>query len=84
MITVVSTKWLHLCLRNDYICVYWQVDMYAGTIFIQQAIGLDLYAGVVILLAISAVYTVSGSKSLFRKKFPLWISILKNKKIFLN
>ena len=68
MITFVSTKWLHLSLRNDYIWVYWQVDMYAGTIFIQQAIGLDLYAGVVILLAISAVYTVSGSISLFRKK----------------
>lgn len=35
--------------------------MYAGTIFIQQAIGLDIYVGVVILLAISAVYTVSGT-----------------------
>lgn len=35
--------------------------MYAGTIFIQQAIGLDIYVGVVILLAISAVYTVSGN-----------------------
>lgn len=41
--------------------VCWQVDMYAGTIFIQQAIGLDIYVGVVILLAISAVYTVSGT-----------------------
>ncbi|KAK3097935.1 hypothetical protein FSP39_014669 [Pinctada imbricata] len=36
------------------------VDMYAGTIFIQQAIGWDLYAGVFLLLAISAIYTISG------------------------
>lgn len=43
-----------------YIFTKISVDMYAGTIFIQQAIGLDIYVGVVILLAISAVYTVSG------------------------
>jgi hypothetical protein len=41
-----------------------QVDMYAGTIFIQQAIGLDLYAGVVILLGISALYTILGISEL--------------------
>lgn len=41
--------------------LYQQVDMYAGTIFIQQAIGLDLYAGVVILLGISALYTILGT-----------------------
>ncbi|XP_061165587.1 sodium/glucose cotransporter 4-like [Saccostrea echinata] len=43
-----------------YIFTKISVDMYAGTIFIQQAIGLDRYIGVVILLAISAVYTISG------------------------
>ncbi|XP_060066500.1 sodium/glucose cotransporter 4-like [Ylistrum balloti] len=36
------------------------VDMFAGTIFIQQAVGWDLYAGVFLLLGISALYTVSG------------------------
>ncbi|OWF52829.1 sodium/glucose cotransporter 4-like [Mizuhopecten yessoensis] len=36
------------------------VDMYAGTIFIQQAVGWDLYAGVFLLLGISTLYTVSG------------------------
>ena len=38
-----------------------QVDMYAGTIFIQQAVGWDLYTGVLVLLAISAIYTISGN-----------------------
>ncbi|XP_033750026.1 sodium/glucose cotransporter 4-like [Pecten maximus] len=36
------------------------VDMFAGTIFIQQAVGWDLYAGVFLLLGISALYTISG------------------------
>ncbi|CAC5389578.1 SLC5A9 [Mytilus coruscus] len=36
------------------------VDMYAGSIFIQQAVGWDLYTGVIVLLAISAIYTISG------------------------
>ncbi|XP_069137178.1 sodium/glucose cotransporter 4-like [Argopecten irradians] len=36
------------------------VDMFAGTIFIQQAVGWDLYTGVLLLLGISALYTISG------------------------
>ncbi|KAJ8303989.1 LOW QUALITY PROTEIN: hypothetical protein KUTeg_017572 [Tegillarca granosa] len=36
------------------------VDMYAGTIFIQQSVGWDLYTGVIALLLISAVYTIAG------------------------
>uniref|UniRef100_A0A8C5W059 Sodium/myo-inositol cotransporter 2 n=1 Tax=Microcebus murinus TaxID=30608 RepID=A0A8C5W059_MICMU len=37
-----------------------QVDMYAGAIFIQQSLHLDLYLAIVGLLAITAVYTVAG------------------------
>uniref|UniRef100_A0A8C5IJ25 Sodium/myo-inositol cotransporter 2 n=1 Tax=Junco hyemalis TaxID=40217 RepID=A0A8C5IJ25_JUNHY len=37
-----------------------QVDMYAGALFIQQALHWDLYIAVAGLLAITAVYTVSG------------------------
>uniref|UniRef100_A0A8B9IXR9 Sodium/myo-inositol cotransporter 2 n=1 Tax=Amazona collaria TaxID=241587 RepID=A0A8B9IXR9_9PSIT len=36
------------------------VDMYAGALFIQQALHWDLYIAVVGLLAITAVYTVAG------------------------
>uniref|UniRef100_A0A2K5R0F6 Sodium/myo-inositol cotransporter 2 n=1 Tax=Cebus imitator TaxID=2715852 RepID=A0A2K5R0F6_CEBIM len=37
-----------------------QVDMYAGAIFIQESLHLDLYLAIVGLLAITAVYTVAG------------------------
>jgi hypothetical protein len=37
-----------------------QVDMYAGAIFIQQSLHLDLYLSVAGLLAITALYTVAG------------------------
>ncbi|XP_075384509.1 sodium/myo-inositol cotransporter 2 isoform X4 [Tenrec ecaudatus] len=37
-----------------------QVDMYAGAIFIQQSLHLDLYLAIIGLLAITAVYTIAG------------------------
>lgn len=37
-----------------------QVDMYAGAIFIQQSLHLDLYLAIVGLLAITALYTIAG------------------------
>ncbi|ESP00615.1 hypothetical protein LOTGIDRAFT_213032 [Lottia gigantea] len=35
-------------------------DMYAGAIFINQAVQWNIYVGVLVLLAITAIYTVSG------------------------
>uniref|UniRef100_A0A7N9IE24 Sodium/myo-inositol cotransporter 2 n=1 Tax=Macaca fascicularis TaxID=9541 RepID=A0A7N9IE24_MACFA len=43
-----------------YIFTKISVDMYAGAIFIQQSLHLDLYLAIVGLLAITAVYTVAG------------------------
>ncbi|NWT60578.1 SC5AB protein, partial [Erythrocercus mccallii] len=43
-----------------YIFTKISVDMYAGALFIQQALQWDLYIAVAGLLAITAVYTVSG------------------------
>lgn len=37
-----------------------QADIYAGAIFIEQTLRWDLYVSVVILLIISAIFTVSG------------------------
>ncbi|XP_054436919.1 sodium/myo-inositol cotransporter 2 isoform X2 [Pteronotus mesoamericanus] len=37
-----------------------QVDMYAGAIFIQQSLKLDLYLAIAGLLVITALYTVAG------------------------
>ncbi|XP_012935634.1 sodium/glucose cotransporter 4 [Aplysia californica] len=35
-------------------------DIYAGAIFIQQAVNWDMYASIVALLVVTAIYTVSG------------------------
>ncbi|XP_012867178.1 PREDICTED: sodium/myo-inositol cotransporter 2 [Dipodomys ordii] len=43
-----------------YIFTKISVDMYAGAIFIQQSLRLDLYLAIVGLLAITALYTVAG------------------------
>nr|AAK97053.1 putative sodium-coupled cotransporter RKST1 [Homo sapiens] len=43
-----------------YIFTKISVDMYAGAIFIQQSLHLDLYLAIAGLLAITAVYTVAG------------------------
>ncbi|XP_025772717.1 sodium/myo-inositol cotransporter 2 [Puma concolor] len=43
-----------------YIFTKISVDMYAGAIFIQQSLHLDLYLAIVGLLAITALYTVAG------------------------
>ncbi|XP_067911478.1 sodium/glucose cotransporter 1 [Heterodontus francisci] len=48
---------LSLCL---YIFTKISADMFSGAIFIQEALGLNLYVAVVILLSITALYTVTG------------------------
>ena len=37
-----------------------QADLFAGAIFIESALGWDLYVGIIALLAITALYTVTG------------------------
>ncbi|XP_072443194.1 sodium/glucose cotransporter 1 isoform X2 [Chiloscyllium punctatum] len=48
---------LSLCL---YIFTKISADMFSGAIFIREALGLNLYVAVVILLSITALYTVTG------------------------
>ncbi|XP_064424155.1 sodium/glucose cotransporter 1 [Latimeria chalumnae] len=43
-----------------YIFTKISADMFSGAIFIQQALGLNIYVAVIILLAITALYTVTG------------------------
>ncbi|XP_041826382.1 sodium/glucose cotransporter 1-like [Melanotaenia boesemani] len=43
-----------------YITTKISADMFSGAIFIQQALGLNIYVAVIALLAITAVYTVTG------------------------
>ncbi|KAM9211246.1 LOW QUALITY PROTEIN: sodium/glucose cotransporter 2-like [Leptosomus discolor] len=43
-----------------YVATKISVDMYSGAIFIREALGWDLYAAVGALLAVTALYTVTG------------------------
>ncbi|XP_068280661.1 sodium/glucose cotransporter 2-like isoform X2 [Nyctibius grandis] len=43
-----------------YVATKISVDMYSGAIFIQEALGWDLYAAVGALLGVTALYTVTG------------------------
>lgn len=38
----------------------WQVDVYAGAVFIQQAVGWNTYLAIFVLLAVTAAYTIVG------------------------
>lgn len=38
----------------------WQVDVYAGAVFIQQAVGWNTYLSIFVLLAVTAAYTILG------------------------
>lgn len=37
-----------------------KVDMFSGAVFIQQALGWNIYASVIALLCITMIYTVTG------------------------
>ncbi|XP_060758582.1 sodium/myo-inositol cotransporter 2 isoform X2 [Neoarius graeffei] len=43
-----------------YIFTKISVDMYAGAVFIQQALGWNIYLAVILLLVITGVYTIAG------------------------
>lgn len=63
MIFIFSTLYPpHVCVS---LCVFLaQVDMYAGALFIQLALQWNIYLAVVLLLSITALYTVTGRPSL--------------------
>ena len=37
-----------------------QADLYAGALFIEQSIGWDIYPAILLLLAIAAIFTITG------------------------
>lgn len=54
-----------------------QADMFSGAIFINQALGLNIYLAVIALLLITALYTVTGSSTPMRGQ----LASLKKKKV---
>ncbi|XP_003478336.1 solute carrier family 5 member 4 [Cavia porcellus] len=53
---------VYLSVLSLFMCVALKIsaDIFAGAIFIKIALGLDLYLAIIILLAITAVYTITG------------------------
>ncbi|KAF6081917.1 hypothetical protein HJG60_008900 [Phyllostomus discolor] len=53
---------IYLSLLSLFICVALRIssDIFSGAIFIKLALGLDLYLAIFILLAITAIYTITG------------------------
>ncbi|XP_073698910.1 sodium/myo-inositol cotransporter 2 [Garra rufa] len=53
---------LFLCVLYLFIYIFTKisVDMYAGAVFIQQALQWNIYLAVVLLLSITALYTIAG------------------------
>lgn len=52
------------------VCVSDQVDMYAGAVFIQLALQWNIYLAVVLLLSVTALYTVAGDLLFTFSKCP--------------
>ncbi|KAM9747817.1 solute carrier family 5 member 4 isoform 2-T2 [Dama dama] len=53
---------VYLSILSLFICVALRIssDIFSGAIFIKLALGLDLYLAIFILLAITAIYTITG------------------------
>nr|XP_022320873.1 sodium/glucose cotransporter 5-like [Crassostrea virginica] len=49
-----------LILQLSYIVTKISVDVYAGAVFIQQAVGWNTYLSIMVLLAVTAAYTIVG------------------------
>ncbi|XP_026340687.2 solute carrier family 5 member 4 [Ursus arctos] len=53
---------IYLSVLSLFICVALRIssDIFSGAIFIKLALGLDLYLAIFILLAVTAIYTITG------------------------
>ncbi|CAM9685604.1 sodium/mannose cotransporter SLC5A10-like [Lampetra fluviatilis] len=53
---------VYLSFLNLILCIFTKIssDMYAGAIFIQLTLGWDLYTSILVLLGITALYTITG------------------------
>ncbi|XP_061184171.1 sodium/mannose cotransporter SLC5A10-like [Saccostrea echinata] len=49
-----------LILQLSYIVTKISVDVFAGAVFIQQAVGWNTYLSILVLLAVTAIYTIVG------------------------
>lgn len=51
-----------MCNKVNHNCSV-QTDIFSGALFIQVSLGWDLYVSTVVLLAVTALYTIVGNKT---------------------
>lgn len=69
-VTIITPDFAPVCHFFQTCAFLSKVDMYAGALFIQLALQWNIYIAVVLLLSITAVYTIAGELSSHRKKKP--------------
>lgn len=60
--------WKICRLSLSLIAIFFQVDIYAGSVFLYEAVGWNIYISAACILAITAVYTVLGKIVGFKSK----------------
>ena len=60
--------WKICRLSLSLIAIFFQVDIYAGSVFLYEAVGWNIYISAACILAITAVYTVLGKIVGFKNK----------------
>lgn len=52
-----------LILLTDVLCFHHQTDLYSGALFVQVCLGWNLYLSTVLMLVVTALYTIAGTKT---------------------
>lgn len=71
-VLISATQW-----RLKHSLLSFQTDIFSGALFIQISLGWDLYLSTVILLAVTAVYTIAGNYTCLKSSTRIW-SLEKN------
>lgn len=53
---------IHLSLLTDVLCFHHQTDLYSGALFVQVCLGWNLYLSTVLMLVVTALYTIAGTQ----------------------
>ena len=62
-------------MTKGFVCCF-QVDIYAGSVFLYEAVGWNVYISAACILAITAVYTLLGKCCKQLLLYSLWIDII--------
>jgi hypothetical protein len=55
-----------------FVFVHCQVDIYAGSLFLYEAVGWNVYISAAVILVITAIYTLLGKNISCKALLPSW------------